>query len=624
LKAANNLHEFINLLESENELIRIKEPVNRDLEISEIYFRQIRSPGGGKALLFENVTGSKIPLLINAFGSHRRMELAFGGRKLDDVASEIRDLMGLLKLKKPDSLAQSARLLSKASRILRFPPKLRKWRKAPCQEIVLTGDQIRLSDLPVIKSWPKDADRFITMGLVLTRSLDGSSKNLGMYRMQLLDEKSTAMHWQIHKDGSHFFSEYRKAGRRMPVSVIIGADPAVIFSAIAPLPPNLYELFLAGFIRGRGVDLTRCITNNLEVPSEAEIVLEGYVDPEDFTDEGPFGDHTGYYTPVEKFPVFHITAITMRKNPVFSATVVGRSPQEDCYLAQATERLFLPMLQFLAPEVKDQMLPWDGCFHNCAVFSMTKEFPYQARKLMSHLWGFSQMSFAKMIVTVDAGVDLHDPARLLRHVLNQIDLSSDLYITEGILDQLDHSGLRPLYGGKLGIDATGHLEGEVRRSQTKKTGRSDATAIQKVLNKKGIKCTGAHVYGADLKNPVLIVSVSKKKPARVHERIAAALDLKRKSYGFTIVLCVPEQDDPSDASLVLWRFFGNTDPLRDLLTVNGPSGRIVLVDSTAKNIHDGYDRIWPEENLMDEATIKLVDSRWETMFGEKARPVSRP
>ncbi|MDH5655604.1 MAG: menaquinone biosynthesis decarboxylase, partial [Spirochaetia bacterium] len=440
MKRIHDLPHFIKELENNDELIRITAPVSADLEISEIYFRHARSRDGGKALLFENVEGSSLPVLINAMGSHRRMEIAFGGRKMDEVAEKIRDLLTLLKLKKPEKIVDFIAIIKKSLFILRLPPKRLK-KKGACQQVVLTGDQIDLNLLPVLKSWPEDAGRFITLPLVFTKSLKDGAVNVGMYRMQILDRRTTAMHWQIHKDGSNFHDEYIKENKRMPVSVVIGADPSVVFSAISPMPPKMNELMMAGLIRGKGVSLVKCITNDLYVPENSEIVLEGYVDPHERVDEGPFGDHTGYYTPVEKFPVFHITAITMKKNPVYMTTVVGRSPQEDCYIAAGIERIFLPMFQMIAPEVTDQMLPWDGCFHNCAVVSIKKEFPYQSRKLMNHLWGFSQMSFSKSLVVVDEGVDLNGGENLMKYILNTVRLSDDLIVCEGILDQLDHSGI---------------------------------------------------------------------------------------------------------------------------------------------------------------------------------------
>jgi len=618
-----NLGAFIEELEKHGELIRIQQSVSRDLEISEIYFRQIRSPGGGKALLFENVGGSDIPVLINAFGSKRRMEIAFGQRSFSEIAKELKKLLSLIQMKKPAGISDIMDQTKNALKIFKFPP--RKVSSAPCQEIVWRENEIDLNNLPVLKSWPKDGGRFITLPLVITRSRKDGSVNMGMYRMQILDRNATAMHWQIHKDGSHYYQEYVQAQERMPVSVVIGADPSLIFSATAPLPPRMSELLLAGFLRTKAVPVVKCLTNDLLVPAEAEIVLEGYVDPLETVPEGPFGDHTGYYTPVEPFPVFHITAITMRKNAVYSATVVGRSPQEDCYLAEATEQLFLPLLQVVAPEVKDQMLPWDGCFHNCAVFSVDKHFPFQAKRLMSHLWGFSQMSFARSLVMVDSGVDLHSGRALFDHILDTVDIKEDLLITEGILDQLDHSGIRPLWGGKIGVDATSKMEGEKERTKIKKRKLNFTSVEEKklsaLLKKARVHVTDIRLYGSKLRNPVLILSVTKKQN---EGKILTKIHPVIKKYfrnGPLVVLCVDR--DVGDDSLVLWRLLGNTDPLRDMIRPDD-SSEFLLIDATSKNKADGYTRKWPEENLMDQKTIKLVDSKWRAMFGEKPFAVKRP
>lgn len=645
----DDLQQFISRLEEEGELVRITVPVSRDLEISEIYFRHARSPDGGKALLFENTEGSPIPVLINAFGSDRRMEIAFGDRSLDEMAAEMKEILGLLQFKPPKGISDMLGMAMQGKKILKYPPVKTRFKKAPVQEVIWQGDEIDLNKIPIIKSWPEDGGRFVTLGLTLTESLHSSSRNLGMYRLQQLDKKSLAMHWQIHKDGSHFWQEYRKENKRMPVSVIIGSDPATIFSATAPMPPNIYELLMAGFIRGRGVSVVKGITNDLYVPANSEIVLEGYVDPDELVDEGPFGDHTGYYTPVEKFPVFHVTAITMRNNPVYAATVVGRSPQEDCYLARATERLFLPLLQVVAPEVTDQMLPWDGNFHNCAVFSLNKSFPFQGRKLMNHLWGFSQMSFAKSIVTVDGDVNLHTGETLFRHILTNIHVDRDVYISEGILDQLDHSGLRPLFGGKLGVDATTKLSEELydgsesgvalKKDPGKKgTGRktiSGEKEIQKFykevtdrLKKAKLILQGIRLYGSDLPNPVLILAVQKKKgQGRLSQLVRDALKPADRTFPASIILIVDGGDDVNHDSLLLWRMFGNVDPLRDCVKETSEKhtdlGAIVL-DATAKGLADGYHRVWPKENRMDDVTIALVDSKWKDMFGEEPFPVERP
>lgn len=639
-----NLQAFIAKLEEAGELIRIKEPVSRDLEISEIYFRHARSEGGGKALLFERVEGSDFPVLINAFGSFERLKLAFGNSTADRIASRVEGVTGLLKLKPPKSVGQTLSLAKALYHASKAPPVRLRMKKAPVQEIVWQGDEIDLDRIPIIKSWPLDGGRFVTLGLTVTRSLHSGNHNMGMYRLQQISRTTTAMHWQIHKDGSHFWHEYRKAGKRMPVSVVIGGDPSLIFSATAPLPPNINEYLLAGFIRQKRVPVVKGITNDLLVPAEAEMILEGYVDPADLVPEGPFGDHTGYYTPVDDFPVFHITAITMRKNPVYAATVVGRSPQEDCYLAHATERIFLPLLQVVSPEVKDQMLPWDGNFHNCAVFALEKQFPFHGRRLMNHLWGFSQMSFARSIVTVDADVNLHTGEELLHHILNHTHPVRDVYITEGILDQLDHSGIQVAFGGKLGVDATRKWEAEASSGNHPESGVTDAarkkvldekgrerwfSAIQTKLKKAGLISTGMRLYGPELKNPVLILCIDKKKTqGHLANQVLDALQpQKDPSFVARVIVILDGKEDPARDSIVLWKVFGNTEPLRDVVKRDGETknaGPILILDSTSKGKADGYDRVWPEENLMDQKTIQKVDRRWFELFGQEPFPVERP
>ena len=335
----------------------------------------------------------------------------------------------------------------------------------PCQETVLKDDRVDLSILPVIQCWPKDAGRFITLPLVITQSLKTGKRNMGMYRMQIYDKNSTGMHWHIHKDGSHYFNEYAQAGKRMPVAVAIGADPATIYAATAPMPQGMDEIIMAGFIRKKPVRMAKCQTIDLEVPAEAEFVLEGYVDPQERRREGPFGDHTGYYSLADDYPVFHVTAITHRRHPVYNTTLVGRPPMEDCYLAKATERLFLPMLQTVFPEIVDYWFPWEGVFHNIVIVAIDKEYPGHAQKIMSGLWGQGQMSFCKTIVIVDKQVCLQDAQAVLDTLLTNIDIASDITITKGILDVLDHASPFPNFGSKLGIDLTKRFKDEPPRTE---------------------------------------------------------------------------------------------------------------------------------------------------------------
>ncbi|MBA1335410.1 MAG: UbiD family decarboxylase associated with menaquinone via futalosine [Firmicutes bacterium] len=445
--AYKDLQHFIRVLEKDGQLVRIKTEVDPVLEITEITDRVSKS--NGPALLFEKVKGSDYPVLINSMGSYERMNLALEVDRLDDIAEEIE---GLISEVSRDSLLGKIKMLPKAMQLAGIFP--RRVKEAPCQEVI--EHEPDLNKLPILKCWPGDGGRFITLPLVITRDPDRGTLNMGMYRMQVYDSRTTGMHWHLHKDGRRNFENQKKAGDRkvMDVSVALGCDPAVIYAATAPLPGEISEFLFAGFLRKKPVELVRCVTNDLEVPANAEFVLEGYVDFDDLRLEGPFGDHTGYYSLTDYYPVFHVECITRRKNPVYPATVVGKPPMEDCYLGKATERIFLPLLKLYLPEVLDINLPLEGVFHNCAIVSIDKRFPGQAKKVMNAIWGMGQMMFTKMIVVVDRDVDPHDLSTVAWKVFNNIDAERDLVIMEGPLDALDHSSPLPHYGHKLGIDAT--------------------------------------------------------------------------------------------------------------------------------------------------------------------------
>ena len=403
-KSYKDLQEFIGALDAAGELKRISEPVSPEIEISKITDAESKKPGGGKALFFENVidNGKKsFPIATNLFGSNRRMAMALGVENLDSAGNEIDELINMAP---PQNLTELIKAAQKVLPISHIAPK--KFRgKPPCQEVVQTGGDIDLSEIPVLKCWPRDGGRFVTLPLVFTKSPDGKKRNLGMYRLQIYDKRTTGMHWHIHKDGSHYFKEHAALNKRMEVAVAIGADPATIYAATAPMPRGVDELLLAGFFRKKGVPMADCITVNQQVPADAEFVLEGYVDCDERRMEGPFGDHTGYYSLADMYPVFHLTAITRKKNPVYCATLVGPPPMEDCYMAKATERIFLPLLKAVMPEIRDYFLPWEGVFHNAAIVSINKEYPAHAQKLASGLWGQGQMSFCKSIVVIDADKD---------------------------------------------------------------------------------------------------------------------------------------------------------------------------------------------------------------------------
>ncbi len=579
-----NLREFVSRLEAEGELLRVTAKVSPVLEITEITDRMSKRPGGGKALLFENVDGSEFPVLTNAFGSMRRIALALGAPP-DALADRLR---GILEQTPPGSIREKLGFIPKALEWVKFFPRLKHMKAPPCQEVILRGDDINLAKLPILHCWPKDGGRFITLPVVFTRGLADGKRNTGMYRMQVYDRKTTGMHWHIHKDGAHHYHEYKKAGKRMEVAVAIGCDPAVTYAATAPMPRGVDEMILAGFIRRKPVVMVKGVTVDIEVPAGAEFVLEGYVDPGENRIEGPFGDHTGYYSLEDAYPVFHVTAITHRRNPIYNATVVGRPPMEDCYLALVTERLFLPLIRTVMPEIQDYWLSWEGVFHNIVVVAIEKEFPRHASRVINGLWGTGQMSFAKTIVVIDDKGFLSDGKALLKHILDTIDLSMDITVTEGILDVLDHSAPQPFYGSKIGIDATARLAGEsLRVAQKPRRIVSGAELLSRLRN-----CdpgfTATRIVFPECANPLVLLSINKgngKNSQYYIERIP------KEALAEGIFVLYDDRIDLTDDSLVLWKAFNNVDPARDI-RITGAGG---IVDATKKGTADGHTRPWPDE-----------------------------
>lgn len=448
--AYKDLREFVAELEKRGWLKRIKIPVSCDLEITEITDRVSKREGAGNvALLFENVIGYDIPVLINAFGSMERMALALGVSTIEDVADEIRTMLKLPYISLQNKLDVIS-IIPMIKRAINFPKYVK---NAPCQEIIERDPD--LDKFPILRCWPQDGGPFITLPLVFTKNPATGKRNVGMYRLQKYDKKTTGMHWHIHKNGADNYRDTVSAGKhRMEVAVAIGTDPALTYAATAPLPRDVDEMVFAGFLRHKSVELTKCVTVDIEVPATSEIVLEGYVEAGEVRREGPFGDHTGYYSLADDYPVFHITCITHRKNPIYAATIVGRPPMEDCYLAKATERIFLPILQQIIPEIVDINLPLTGVFHNCAMVSIRKTYPQQAKKVMQSIWGMGQMMFTKMIIVVDEHVDVQNEKEVWWRVFNNIDAKHDIVMVDGPLDVLDHSSPMAKWGTKLGIDAT--------------------------------------------------------------------------------------------------------------------------------------------------------------------------
>src|SRR5947208_6214183 len=477
--ACRSFREFLSALEKAGELKRIAVPVDSDLLIAEWADREMKSPRGGKALLFDQpiIDGKKsaFPVAINTMGSHRRMALALQVADVGDVAQE---LQLILKAKPPTDLREGWNLLKQGIHLLHARPKHVK--EAPCQEVVQrfaehptlnvqqptsnaqrsTLNDFTLHDLPIIKCWPKDGGRFITLANVHTRDPETGARNVGIYRMQVYDERTTGMHWQLHKVGARHGQRYYERGERMPVAVTLGGDPVYTFAATAPLPDGLDELFFAGFLRKKSIELVRCKTIDLDVPADVDFVLEGYVQPGEMRPEGPFGDHTGFYTAVEDYPVFHLTAITHRRDAVYPTTIVGRPPMEDYYIGDACVRILLPVFKMNFPEIVDMTLPPEGVFHNLVFVSIRKQYPYQAFKVMHGLWGMGQMMFSKYIIAVDEDCDVHNTSDVLFRLCANTDPARDTTVIKNPSDSLDHAPSEQNIGSHMGFDATRKLPGE--------------------------------------------------------------------------------------------------------------------------------------------------------------------
>jgi 4-hydroxy-3-polyprenylbenzoate decarboxylase len=572
----------------------IDEPLDVELEIPHIAYIEIKKEDSRPLLFTHPVWRNKeleydIPILMNIFANMELTEKILGHHP-DEIAASIDSL---LKLKPPKTLRDKLAMLPKLISMKNvFPRRLKT--KGACQELVIPKEDVDLDTLPILKTWPQDGGRFITMGQVYTRSIDGSMQNLGMYRLQQYGKNRLGMHWQIHKDASHFFDQYREAGVKMPVSVAIGGDPLYIWSAQAPMPHGMFEMLLYGFIRGRKARLVKSITNDIYIPEDVDMVIEGFVDPEQMEVEGPFGDHTGYYTLREPFPVMEVETITMKKNPVFQATVVGKPPLEDKYMGWATERIFLPMLKPMAPDLIDYNMPENGVFHNLILAKMSVHYPGHAQQFMHAFWGVGQMSFVKHAVFVGENApDLTDYMALSEHILDRLHPEKVL-VSHGVVDHLDHSSPEQFVGGKLGIDATGD---EVDTGVDLLLSDEELLTLAQKQNEniKELKQFMTHT-----KNPICVIAVDKK---RSQKYLISNLH-KLKPYIKVLVVVDEKINDLDNPYMLIWRVVNNIDAQRDITLEP-----FIAIDGTNKNEKDGFEREWPGDTLCSAEVLDSLQER---------------
>ena len=615
--AYKNQQDFITSLERAGELVRIQTYVDPKLEIAEITDRISKSGNGGKALLFEN-TGYDFPVLMNAYGSEKRMCMALGVQHLNDVAKEIESLFKMLT-KPKESILDKLNMLPKLSQFASWMPKVKKG-KGECQEVIINNPD--LSKLPVITCWPKDGGPFITLPVIHTKDLHTGIRNVGMYRMQVFGPALTGMHWHKHKVSAKHFSQYKQQGKRMPVAVALGGDPVYAYSATAPLPENVDEYMLAGFLRKKKVELVKCLTQpELEVPADADFIIEGYVDPtEDMIWEGPFGDHTGYYSLPDWYPRFHVTCITHKKNPVYPATIVGIPPQEDAWLGKATERIFLaPIKMTMVPEIIDMEMPVEGVFHNLVITKIKKEFAGQGQKVMFAMWGAGQMMFNKILVIADETTDIQNYTALAQVVFKNLNIRNDVSFTSGPMDVLDHSCSKMGFGGKMCIDGTRKFEEEsddVYKLASVNT-TIDADEMLKSFSEIHQINTSLPVNGI----PCLIISVKKTKRDHIKALHNSICEKVNGIESIKMILYVEHNVDPQHLPVALWRFCNNLDPKRDhhffeKASIDEPGKTFVCLglDGTRKTKEwDDFHRDWPNIIVADDATIKTVDEKWKDL-----------
>jgi 4-hydroxy-3-polyprenylbenzoate decarboxylase len=597
-----NLQAFIQSLEQAGELIRIKDFVSPHLQITEIADRM--SKHNGKALLFEN-NGTRFPLLINSMGTEKRMCLALGVQTLDDTARQIEELMSGLMTPR-DSFFSKLALLPTLAEVAKFMPGHRKG-KGACQEVVM--EKPDLTTLPVLTCWPHDGGPFITLPVVHTRHPETGVRNVGMYRMQVFGPDTTGMHWHLHKNSAAHFREYKRLGQKMPVAVALGGDPVYTYCATAPLPENIDEYMLAGFLRKKKVELVKCLTSDIEVPSDADFIIEGYVDPaEDLILEGPFGDHTGFYSLADYYPVFHVTCITHRNGAIYPTTIVGIPPQEDKWLGKATERIFLPLIKLsMLPEIVDMVMPDEGVFHNIVLVKIKKTYPGQAQKVMNSLWGAGQMMFNKILVVTNSDIDLNDSNVVTRLICDHVHPVDDVIFNRGPVDVLDHSSSRFALGSKLGIDATTKLPGESANGLT-----TEFLFNENHPDLAGISC---NFILTRKKLPVLVIGIDKTTVnlRKMHQKLFES----RAFSGINWVVYVDPEAVEIRIQDIVWLVANNIDPSRDCTYATSENEQPILpmaIDGTGKSLAaDGFKRQWPNVLAMDDETIQQIDAKWNQL-----------
>lgn len=603
--AYKSLQQFIDTLEANNELIRIKRFVDPILEITEITDRVSKQPGGGKALLFEN-TGTNFPVLTNSMGSIRRMCLALGVDDLENIRGEINSLFTQLVGPK-NGFWEKMSTLPTLGKVAGWMPSISN-SKGVCQEVVQMNPDLNL--LPVLKCWPYDGGRFVTLPMVNTKDPRTGIRNIGMYRMQIFNNNETGMHWHQHKVGARHFEEYKKLGKPMPVAVALGGDPVYTYAATAPMSDNFDEYLLAGFLRKKKVNLVKCLTVDLEVPADVDFVIEGYVDPsDDLAWEGPFGDHTGFYSLADWYPRFHVTCITHRRNAVYPATIVGVPPMEDAYIAKATERIFLePIRMAMLPELNDMNLPFEGVAHNVALVRISNAYPGHAYKVMNALWGAGQMMFNKILVALPDTVDVHNPNEVIGCMLNSVDPDKDIHFGKGPLDVLDHSSNIAGIGSKLFIDATGNVSENISVDIN-----ADEIARELTLYSSFVKAFNVKLI--QNRFPILFISVDKSNGQAI-DKILEQMFLNKILSKVWVIIALDFGNSIEDLSLALWFASGNLDPQRDLhlFRVDDDSRTRIGIDATRKAYRtDNFKRDWPNVVMMDKNTIERIDNIWNEL-----------